>query len=268
MNKGETKDLHLTFPTEYHAKDLAGKEAVFTVTVNNIEVKELPELNDDFAKEVSKFDNLADYKSDVKAKLIEQNDKRAESENENALISKVVDNAQVDIPDVMIEKQIDYIVSDTENKLKYMYGGLKFEDYLKYTGLTLDQFRANNKQRAIRDVKARLVFEELIKAESLELTDEDVDKEIQTLADSAKKSLEEYKKTMDPNHLDYIRNEALMNKLVAFLKDNNTFVAKAGAKPAAKKSSTKKTTEDKDSAANKPAAKKVYREEISGKKRK
>jgi trigger factor len=137
-----------------------------------------------------------------------------------------------------------------------MYGGLKFEDYLKYTGLTLDQFRANNKPRAIRDVKARLVFEELIKAESLELTDEDVDKEIQTLADSAKKSLEEYKKTMDPNHLDFIRNEALMNKLVAFLKDNNTFVAKTGAKPAAKKSSTKKTTEDKDSAANKPAAKK------------
>jgi trigger factor len=151
----------------------------------------------------------------------------------------------------MIEKQIDYIVSDTENKLKYMYGGLKFEDYLKYTGITLDQFRANNKPRAIRDVKSRLVFEELIKAESLELTDEDVDKEIQTLADSAKKSLEDYKKTMDPNHLDYIRNEALMNKLVAFLKDNNTFVAKAGAKSAAKK-----TTEDKDSAAKKPAAKK------------
>ncbi len=270
MAKGETKDLHVTFPAEYHAKELAGKEAVFTVTVNNIEVKELPEVNDDFAKEVSKFDNLADYKADVKAKLIEQNDRRAERENENSLLTKVVENAQVDIPDVMIEKQIDYIVSDTENQLKYMYGGVKFDDYLKYAGLTREEFRANNKERATRDVKSRLVFEEILKAEKIEATEEDLDKEIQPLADSAKKSLDEYKKTMDHNHLDYLRNEALMNKLVAFLKENNVFTDKAEDKKPAKKSAKKSEDKKEEEKAEekKPAAKKTTAKKSAAKKAK
>ncbi len=229
MAIGETKDLNVTFPEQYHAENLKGKPAVFTVTVKKIEAKELPELNDEFAKNVSKFETMDEYKADVKANLKKQNEERANRENENALLSKIVENAKVEIPACMIEKQIDYIVRETEYQLSYMYRGLKFEDYLKYTGMTMEDFRKQNEARATSDVKTRLVFEAIIKAENIDVTDAQVDEQVAKMAEGAKKTVEEYKNDMDPRQLDYIKNDILMTNLIDFLKENNTFEKKAKA---------------------------------------
>ena len=146
MNIGETKDINVTFPKEYHAADLAGKEAVFTVTVKGITEKQLPELDDAFAKDVSKFDTLAEYKADIKKRLTEQNENRAKVENQNAVIKAVTDNAEVEIPKCMIERELDYIVQDMEQRLNYMYNGIKFDEYLKYTGSSMEQFRKDREE--------------------------------------------------------------------------------------------------------------------------
>lgn len=234
MAIGETKDLNVTFPEEYHAENLKGKPAVFTVTVKKIEAKELPELNDEFAKNVSKFETMDEYKADVKANLKKQNEEKANRENENALLTKIVEGATVEIPACMIEKQIDYIVRETEHQLSYMYRGLKFEDYLKYTGMTMEDFRKQNESRATQEVKFRLVFEAIIKAENIDVTDEQVDAEIAKMAENAKKTAEEYKKDIDPRQIDYIKNDLLMSNLIDFLKANNTFEKKAKATKKAK----------------------------------
>ena len=124
MTVGETRDLNVPFPTDYHAKELAGKDSVFTVTVNKILKEEMPELNDEFAKDVSKFDTLAEYKADVEKRLQEGNDRRANAENENALIEAVTATSSVEIPQCMIDSQIDYLVRDMEYRLMYMYQGM------------------------------------------------------------------------------------------------------------------------------------------------
>ena len=232
MAIGETKDLNVTFPAEYHAENLKGKDAVFTVTVKKIEVKELPELNDEFAKNVSKFETLDEYKADIKANLKKQAEEKADRENENKLLTVIMDNAKVEIPSCMIEKQLDYIVRETEYQLSYMYRGLKFEDYLKYTGMTMEDFRKQNETRAKSEVKSQLVFEQIIKAENIEVSDAQLDAEVAKMAESAKKTVAEYKRAMDPRQLDYIKNDLLMSNLISFLKENNTFAKKEKAKKA------------------------------------
>ena len=240
MNIGETKDINVTFPKEYHAADLAGKEAVFTVTVKGITEKQLPELDDAFAKDVSKFDTLADYKADIKKRLTEQNENRAKVENQNAVIKAVTDNATVEIPECMIERELDYIVQDMEQRLNYMYNGIKFEDYLKYTGSSMEQFRKDRKAEAENNVKTRLVVEAIIKAEKIEATDADMDEALSKMAETAKKSLEEYKKGVSSQQLNYIRSDILMKKLLDFLTESNVFEKKA-AETKEKKTAEKKT---------------------------
>ncbi len=234
MNIGETKDINVTFPTEYHAPELAGKEAVFNVTVHGITEKQLPELNDAFAKDVSKFDTLADYKADIKARLTEQNENRAKSENQNAIIEKVAENAEVEIPDCMIERELDYMVQDMEYRLNYMYNGIKLEDYLKYTGSSVKQFRDDRKEEAKKTVKTRLVVESVIKSEGFAVTDEEVDAKLEEMANDVKKELAEYKKTVSEQQINYIKNDLLMKKLIDFLMENNQFEKKESKKKAQK----------------------------------
>ena len=143
-----------------------------------------------------------------------------------------MDNAKVEIPSCMIEKQLDYIVRETEYQLSYMYRGLKFEDYLKYTGMTMEDFRKQNEERAKSEVKSQLVFEQIIKAENIEVSDAQLDAEVAKMAESAKKTVAEYKRAMDPRQLDYIKNDLLMSNLISFLKENNTFAKKEKAKKA------------------------------------
>ena len=241
MNVGDSKDITVKFPEEYHAKDLAGKDAVFAVKLNSITVKVLPELNDAFAQEASKFDTLAEYKEDIKKTLTENAKSRAEAENENNLIKAIVDDAKVEIPDAMIETQLDYIVQDFSYRLSYAYRGMKFEDYLKYSGTTMEEFRKDRREEALNTVKTRLTLEAVIKAANIEVSQEDLEAKVKELADQTKKTVEEVKAS---GQLPYIRNEILMTRTMDFLKENNSFVAKE-----------KKTKEQKEQTSAKPAEK-------------
>lgn len=241
MNVGDSKDITVKFPEEYHAKDLAGKDAVFAVKLNSITVKVLPELNDAFAQEASKFDTLAEYKEDIKKTLTENAKARAEAENENNLIKAIVDDAKVEIPDAMIETQLDYIVQDFSYRLSYAYRGMKFEDYLKYSGTTMEEFRKDRREEALNTVKTRLTLEAVIKAANIEVSQEDLEAKVKELADQTKKSVEEVKAS---GQLPYIRNEILMTRTMDFLKENNSFVAKE-----------KKTKENKEETSAQPEEK-------------
>ena len=242
MNVGETKDITVKFPENYHSENLAGKDAVFTVTVNKIEKEELPELNDEFAKEVSKFDTLDEYRADVEKRLTEENTRRADAENENKLVEAIVNNASVEIPSCMIEHQLDHIVEEMRYRLSYMYRGMKLEDYLKYTGGTIEELREARKADAERDVKTRLTLEAIVKAENLDVTDAEVEAEIVRMAQAQGKSADELKKHVDARQTEYIRNDILSKKLLTLLKDANEFVTGAApAKKTAKKTATKKT---------------------------
>lgn len=241
MNVGDSKDITVKFPEEYHAKDLAGKDAVFAVKLNSITVKVLPELNDAFAQEASKFDTLAEYKEDIKKTLTENAKSRAEAENENNLIKAIVDDAKVEIPDAMIETQLDYIVQDFSYRLSYAYRGMKFEDYLKYSGTTMEEFRKDRREEALNTVKTRLTLEAVIKAANIEVSQEDLEAKVKELADQTKKTVEEVKAS---GQLPYIRNEILMTRTMDFLKENNSFVAKE-----------KKTKEQKEEVSAQPEEK-------------
>lgn len=241
MNVGDSKDITVKFPEEYHAKDLAGKDAVFAVKLNSITVKVLPELNDAFAQEASKFDTLAEYKEDIKKTLTENAKSRAEAENENNLIKAIVDDAKVEIPDAMIETQLDYIVQDFSYRLSYAYRGMKFEDYLKYSGTTMEEFRKDRREEALNTVKTRLTLEAVIKAANIEVSQEDLEAKVKELADQTKKSVDEVKAS---GQLPYIRNEILMTRTMDFLKENNSFVAKE-----------KKTKEQKEETSAQPEEK-------------
>ncbi len=251
MKIGETKDLNVKFPDDYHAEDLKGKNAVFNVTVHEISVKELPELNDDFAKDVSEYETLDEYKKSIKKRITEQNENRADTENKNKLIEKITDNATVDIPDCMVEDELEYMLKDFEYRLSYMYGGMKIDDYFKYTGSSRDDFKKDRREEALKAVKTRLVLQEIIKAEKIEVTEEDIDEQIKKIAESANKPLDEYKKSISEHNIEHIKSDLLVKKTLDTLVSLNTFE-----KQAAKAKADDKQSSEKKPAAKKPAAKK------------
>ena len=244
MNIGDEKDISVKFPETYGAPNLAGKDAIFAIKLHEIKVKELPALDDDFAKDVSEFDTFVDYKADIKKHIEDANAKRADAEAENALIEKIADSSEVEIPEVMIESAIDEQIQQFEYRL--MYQGMRLDDYLAMIKLTRDDLRKEYREGAERNVKARLVLEKIIAEEKIEVTPEDIDARLAESAKNMGKELDEYKKTVSERQIDYIANELIYKKLIDFLKANNTFSLKAEEKkaPAKKTTSTtaKKTT--------------------------
>ncbi len=238
MNVGEEKDINVKFPEDYHAEELKGKDAVFSVKINAIEEKQLPEADDEFAKDVSEFDTLAEYKADIAKKLKEQNDRRAQNEYENALLDKICEDAQVDIPESMIERQIDYHLRDMEMRMSYQ--GLKMSDYLAYTGMTVAQLRDMYRNDAQKTVKQQLVLEAIKNAENIEADQESIDKEISRYAEMFKKDVEEYKQEIKPDELEYIKETVTVNNILDFIRQNN--------KPAAKRAPAKKKTAESEEA--------------------
>ena len=212
MNKGEERDITVTFPEDYRATDLAGKEAVFHVKLNSLSRKEKPEINDEFAKDVSEFDTLADYRADIEKRLTEQAKNRAENERRDKIIETVCENATVDIPQPMVERQIDQRINEMEMRMRYQ--GLKLEDFLKYTGQTLEQIRANYEEGAKRQVLAEVVLDAIREAEGIDATDEEVDAEIAKYAESAEKSAEDIKKTLSDADMDYFREMVKTQKVI------------------------------------------------------
>ena len=218
MNIGEEKDLNVTFPTEYHAPDLAGKEAVFHVKVNSITETQLPALDDDFAKDISEFDTLDAYKADVRAKLEAQAAKRDNNAFTNAVTEKVMANATVEIPDAMVERQIDSMVRNFEARLAQQ--GLKLADFMKYTGQDEKSFRNQYRDQAEKSVRANLVLEAVENVEKFEAAEEEIDAEIEKFAKQIGQNVEDLKKNLTEGDREYFKADVIRDKAVKFLCDN------------------------------------------------
>lgn len=216
---GAERDVNVTFPEQYHAENLAGKPVVFKVKVNSIREKETPALDEDFVKEVSETANTVDeYKAEIRAKLEKQAADKADAAFENAVIEKVAENAEIDIPEAMIEDQIDSMLRDME--MRMMYQGMKLDDYFKYTGQTREQVREAYKPTAEERVRTQLVIEAVMKAEDIKATDEEVDAEIAKYAEQNKKTPEEFKEMLTDADRNYFSEIASLQKTVNFLKEN------------------------------------------------
>ena len=180
MKIDEVKDIKVKFPDDYFSKDLAGKDAVFKVTLHEIKKKELPKIDDEFAKDVSEFDTLEELKNSIKEKLDTENTEKAKYETEEEAIKTVCDNTKLDIPNGMIELEIDNMIKDMENRLSYQ--GLNLNQYLQIMGKTETEIRDNFKEQAERNIKSRLVLEAIVKAEKIEATPEEIDEKIKEMA--------------------------------------------------------------------------------------
>ncbi len=222
MKVGEEKDVNVTFPQEYFSEDLKGKQAVFKVKLNKVEEKVLPEVDDEFASNISEFETLAEYKADIKKHLQENLDAKLKRENENNIIEAIVKSSEIEIPEVMVENQLDMFIEDFGMRLSYQ--GYKLEDYLTQMNMTEKDLRDERRDQAKETVKTRLVLEEIIKQEKLDVTDEEVDAKLKDMADKYHKNLDEYKKSLGERNIAYMKNDILMNKLLSFLTENNKLV--------------------------------------------
>lgn len=212
MAIGEEKDLNVKFPDEYHAENLKGKDAVFHVKVNGIQTKVVPALDDDFAADVSEFNTFDEYKASIVKELNDRARKNADTQLENSLVQQAVDASDCDIPDAMIEDETDVMIR--EMKLRMMYQGLQFEDYIKYTGQTVDQIKEMYKPEAKNRVKMQLVLEAGIKAEGIEPTEEEVEKAIADEAERAGREVEDFKKSLNDRQKEYLKENAAIRKFV------------------------------------------------------
>ena len=212
---GEECEVNVTFPTEYHAADLAGKPATFKVTVKEIKVKELPELNDEFASEVSEFDTLDEYKKDVEKKLAEKKEIEANSKNEDAVVAKVVENASMEIPDKMIDAQAENMVQDMARRMQSQ--GLSLDMYLKYTGMTVEQMKEQARPDAEKRIRTRLVLEAVAQAENIQISDEKVDEEVAKMAEAYKMEVDKLKSYMSESDIKQMKEDLAVQEAVDFL---------------------------------------------------
>ena len=193
-NIGEECEVNVTFPEDYHAEDLAGKAAVFKCVVKEIKEKELPELDDEFASEVSEFDTLKEYKEDIKKNLSEKKIKNAQDAKEEAVVDAIIADAKMEIPDAMLETQQRQMIEEFAQNIKQQ--GLSFDQYLQFTGMSTDKFMDQVKPQAEKRIKSRLVLEAIVKAENIEVTDEDYDNEIKEMAEMYKMDAAKVKEMM------------------------------------------------------------------------
>ena len=219
MNVGESRDVNVRFPENYQAEELKGKDAVFAVKLNSVKGKELPELTDAFIKDATGSETIEEYKAKTKERLQQQADKNSLDATENSILDAISATAEAEIPQPMIEREIDGLVQKFEYQL--MYQGLKLQDYLDFIKTTKEEFRKNYEEQAKKNVLNQLVISQIIKDEKIEATDEEVEAKVAEQAASVDKSAEEYKKGMDPRQYDYIKSDIIITKLFDFLKANN-----------------------------------------------
>ena len=214
-NIGEECEVNVTFPGEYHAKELVNKPATFKVTVKEIKKKELPELNDEFASEVSEFETLEEYKNDIRTKLADRKQKAATTENENRVVEKVVENAQMDIPDPMVDNEVMNMLQDTARRMQSQ--GLSLDQYLQYTGQTVDTMKEQMKPQAIRRIQTRLVLEAVAAAENITISDEKLDEELKKMADSYQMEVEKLKEYMGEFEKEQMKKDLAVQEAVDLL---------------------------------------------------
>lgn len=218
LKKGDKKDVNVTFPENYHVDELKGKPAVFAVTVKNVKTRELPELNDKFAEDSSEFNTLEELKADIKHRLTHEAEHQAEHQQEQDLIDAITKNAKVDVPEVLVRRQVEDYLKDFEYRLSYQ--GIKLADYVKYMGTTIEDLKKSREEDAKMTVKTRLVLEKIIEDNKIKVTQEDVLNKVNETRDP-KLTVEDLQKEMSDDQLAYIENGILLNKLLTFLKKNN-----------------------------------------------
>ncbi len=218
-NADSEVEVNVTFPEEYHAAELAGKAAIFKVKVNEIKTREYPELDDDFASEVSEFETMEEYKNSIKEKLTKQAEEKAKTETENAVVEKAVEAAEMDIPQAMIETQIDRMVNDFAQRLSYQ--GMNLDMYMQYTGSTMETFREGFKEQAEKQVRTSLVIEEIAKAEGIEANEEEVNDKIAEMGKMYNMETDKLKELLRPEDIEGLTSE------IAFVKTIEMLVNKA-----------------------------------------
>ena len=214
-NIGDEVDVNVTFPEQYHAEDLAGKPAVFKVKINEIKVKELPELDDDFAQDVSEFDTLEEYKNDVKANLLSRKEKEAKNVKEEAVIEKIIENAKMEIPEAMIDNTVRQTAEEFSQRMKAQ--GLTLEQYFQFTGMNANTFMENIKPQAIKRIQSRLVLEAVVKAENITASEEEVAKEIEQMAQAYNMDLEKLQELMGEEEKKSMAEDVAVQKALEFV---------------------------------------------------
>ncbi|MGG6313878.1 trigger factor [Paenibacillus macerans] len=241
---GDFKDVTVTFPETYHAEELAGKEAVFKVKVNEIKRKQLPELDDEFAKDVSEFDTLDEFKEDLKKQLAARKEQDGKAARESALVDKIGESAEVEIPEAMIQGEVENMVRDFDNRLRSQ--GMNLDMFLSFSGQTVDDLRGQMQGDAEKRVRNNLVLEQIAKAEKIEVTQDEINKELNDMAEAYKRTPEDIRNILAANgSLGSLNEEILLRKTIEFLLENSK---EGPAEPAANSKEEKET---------KPAAKKT-----------
>lgn len=251
MTVGEERDLNVTFPEKYHSEALAGAEAVFHVKVNGIQVKELPEMDDEFAKDVSEYDTLDELRAAKREELEKRAAEDARIAKENAVVAKVVDNAEVQVPDVMIERQIDSIINDIRYRLSMQ--GVSLEDYMKYSGITMESFRAESRPDAERRVRSQLVIDAVAKAEAIKAEDAEIDEKIDEYVAQFGDKAEDIKKGFTEDDRLFFADQIMVEKTLAAMVDSSIETA-AKAEEETEKAAPKKKAAPRKKAADKAEA--------------
>lgn len=271
MKIGEQKDLKVKFPDDYHAEDLKGKDAVFAVTLHGIKFREVPELTDEFVKDTTKFETVEEYRADVSKRLNDNATRRADNENKTNMLDAIVEKASVEIPECMIENELEYMLQEFEYRFSQMYRGMKLDDYFKYTNSSREDFKKDRKAEAEKNVKTRLVLEQIIKTDKIEPTEEELDARLSEIASSMGKTAEEYKGTLSTRQLTHIKSDMTVEKALNELAAATVFSAKEKkadkAEKPAKTAASKQTAAKQNSGAEKkPAAKKSASKQSADKK--
>ena len=228
-NTGDETEVNVTFPEEYQAEELAGKPALFKVKIHEIKVKELPELDDEFAQDVSEFDTLAEYREDVRKKLGETKEEEARRTKEDEAIKKIVDKSSMEIPEAMIETQVEVMVEEFAQRISQQ--GLSFEQYMQFSGLTMDKLKDQVKPDALSRIKSSLVLEQIVTEENIEATEEDLNTEIDKMAEAYKMTADQIKTMIGEAEQKSIKKDIAIQKAVTLVMDN----VKERAKPKSKK---------------------------------
>ncbi|MBO1719988.1 trigger factor [Extibacter sp. GGCC_0201] len=215
---GKEIEVNVTFPEDYHAEDLKGKEAVFKCTVHEIKAKELPEIDDEFAAEVSEFDTLEEYKADVKAKIKDEKAAEGKTKKEDQVVEQAVKNAEMEIPKAMIETQVRQMADDFAQRIQSQ--GLSMEQYFQFTGMTAEKMLEELRPQAIKRIETRLVLEAIAKAENIEISDEKIDEELVKMAESYKMEVDKLKEFMGENEKNQMKEDMAVQEAVTFLLDS------------------------------------------------
>ena len=229
-NAGDEVEVNVTFPEQYQAAELAGKPAMFKVKINEVKAKELPELDDEFAQDVSEFDTLAEYKEDLKKQLVEKKEVEAKKTKEDEAIQKIIDKSKMDIPEAMIETQCESMVEEFAQRIAQ--SGLSMEQYLQFSGMTVDQLKEQVRPEATTRIQSSLVLEQIAKEENIEVTDADIDAEIEKMADAYGMEADKLREYMGEAEKNSMKSDLAITKAVELIMDNVKERAKAKKKDA------------------------------------